>query len=361
MKNAAWLVLLFAALCAGQTFPSPGPNSPYPSGGSVVTIPSASPAGGSYIYVSVGAAPALTSVTSGASIVYTVDGSTPTVSSGCTVTHGTLLSNGGSLSTFYVTTTVKALGCKAGMTPSSVASLAYTLSSLVAEWPMENGSGTTATDSCCGDNLTITAGSGSWSTQSGVANGVYSFDGVASTGTRMDAANYTNLNFNYNQPFSIFAVFVSTNTGAGQQIIGRENTASNYQGWGLHLNYINGTTLQPDFELINSYPTNALEVSTAATYTTDGTLYDVLVTYDGTHDRNGVKLYINGSNISSTNTAHNSLTTTTTNTKNPRVGVYEDGTTYPFKGKMGPVYVWNRVLTSGEATALHSNFYNVPN
>src|ERR1039458_4353374 len=105
MKNAAWLVLLFAALCAGQTFPSPGPNSPYPSGGSVVTIPSASPAGGSYIYVSVGAAPALTSVTSGASIVYTVDGSTPTVSSGCTVTHGTLLSNGGSLSTFYVTTT----------------------------------------------------------------------------------------------------------------------------------------------------------------------------------------------------------------------------------------------------------------
>ena len=357
IKTALLLLLCLCPTLYGQILAGVmGGDTVVPPG--TVANPTASPATG-YIYVSVGATVTLSDVTSGATICYRIDGSAPAATVAGTCDAGsTTYSTGISVST---TTTVKALGTKVGSLNSSVASFIYTLSSLVAEWPMENGSGTTATDSCCGDNLTITAGSGSWSTQSGVANGVYSFDGVASTGTRMDAANYTNLNFNYNQPFSIFAVFVSTNTGAGQQIIGRENTASNYQGWGLHLNYINGTTLQPDFELINSYPTNALEVSTAATYTTDGTLYDVLVTYDGTHDRNGVKLYINGSNISSTNTAHNSLTTTTTNTKNPRVGVYEDGTTYPFKGKMGPVYVWNRVLTSGEATALHSNFYNVPN
>ena len=356
MKNAAWLVLLFAALCAGQTFPSPGPNSPYPNGGSVVTIPSASPAGNSYIYVSVGAAPALTSVTSGASIVYTVDGSTPTVSSGCTVTHGTLLSNGGSLSTFYVTTTVKALGCKAGMTPSSVASLAYTLSSLVGGWPMENGSGTTSTDPYTGNNLTITPGGGSWGTLAGVSGGVYNFDGTA---TLMTAANHTNLDFNYNQDFSGWCAVDFTSTGSYETLISTLVAGSSYQGWEFSLAYFTGNYFTAFF-LVNAYPSNALQVDSIPSISA-GALHDVGFSYNGSvsHTHTGVKLYIDGANVSGT-AVSDTLTTTTTNSQVPVIGARPNSTDF-LKGDLGPCYTGNRVWTGAEFSALHSNFYNVPN
>ena len=69
----------------------------------------------------------ITSTTSGASIAYTTDGSTPTESGG-SVTHGTLLANGGSVF-ISVTTTLKAMAFKTGMTDSTVTTGQYTITS----------------------------------------------------------------------------------------------------------------------------------------------------------------------------------------------------------------------------------------
>ena len=317
-----------------------------------VANPTASPATG-YIYVSVGATVTLSDVTSGATICYRIDGSAPAATVAGTCDAGsTTYSTGISVST---TTTVKALGTKVGSLNSSVASFIYTLSSLVAEWQMANGSGTTSTDSCCGNNLTITAGSGGWTTLAGVANGVYNFDGTA---TVMTAANDTNLNFNYNQPFSVFGVIDFTNIVGGlEDILGNLDTGNNYKGWDFD---ILATTHNLHLYLINTYPSNLIDVATTANLTA-GTLYDVLVTVDGSHTAAGVTFYVNGSASSKAASVHDSLTTTTTNSVLPRVGGWTGSSTQQYKGLMGPVYVWNRVLTSGEASALHSNFYNVPN
>jgi hypothetical protein len=65
----------------------------------------------------------ITSATSGASIAYTTDGSTPTESGG-TVTHGTLYSGAVSIAT---TTTLKAIAFKSGFTDSTVSTAAYTV------------------------------------------------------------------------------------------------------------------------------------------------------------------------------------------------------------------------------------------
>jgi uncharacterized repeat protein (TIGR03803 family) len=67
----------------------------------------------------------VSSITSGATIVYTTDGTTPTESGG-TVTNGTLLSNGGSV-TVSATTTIKAIAFKGGLADSPVAVAAYSI------------------------------------------------------------------------------------------------------------------------------------------------------------------------------------------------------------------------------------------
>jgi hypothetical protein len=71
--------------------------------------------------------PMITSLTSGATIIYTTDGSTPGTSSGCTPSGtGTAISNGSSI-TVTTTETVKAIACKSAYTNSAVTSVIYTV------------------------------------------------------------------------------------------------------------------------------------------------------------------------------------------------------------------------------------------
>jgi hypothetical protein len=81
----------------------------------------------------------ITSTTSSASIAYTTDGSTPTESGG-TITHGTALANGGAI-TISVTTTLKALAFKSGMTDSTVTSGSYTISVVTRSLTGSSGNG----------------------------------------------------------------------------------------------------------------------------------------------------------------------------------------------------------------------------
>ena len=81
----------------------------------------------------------ITSTTSGASIAYTTDGSTPTESGGM-ISHGTALANGGAV-TISVTTTLKALAFKTGMTDSTVTSGSYTISAVTRSLTGSSGNG----------------------------------------------------------------------------------------------------------------------------------------------------------------------------------------------------------------------------
>ncbi len=101
----------------------------YPSSATVAT-PTFSPAGGSYSSTQ---SVTISSATSGATIYYTTDGSTPTTSS-------SVYSSAISVSS---TTTIKAIAVKSGMTNSEVATATYTISTATVATP--TASSTTGT------------------------------------------------------------------------------------------------------------------------------------------------------------------------------------------------------------------------
>jgi hypothetical protein len=101
------------------------------SGGTTVATPTFSPAGGTY---SSAQSVTLSDSTSGATIYYTTDGSTPTTSSA--VYSSAIAVNSG-------TVTIKALGAKSGDTNSAVASATYTISIPVVATPTFSPAGGT--------------------------------------------------------------------------------------------------------------------------------------------------------------------------------------------------------------------------
>src|ERR1700731_5041345 len=111
---AAWLVV-FAAGCGGASSAPPPPPPPPP----VAATPAFWPVPGSYSQTQAGQMVALTDSTSGATIYYTTDGSTPTTAS-------TVYANP---FTITATATIKAIATASGFSTSAVASGLYSLSS----------------------------------------------------------------------------------------------------------------------------------------------------------------------------------------------------------------------------------------
>ncbi len=157
-----------------------GPNS-----GGTVAAPSFSPAAGTFTN---GTSVTITSGTSGASIRYTTDGSTPTS------TTGTLYSGAVSISQ---NTTLKAIAFKAGMTDSAVTSGTYTIQCAAPSFSPAAGTYSTA------QSVTITTGTSGasiryttdGSTPSSTAGTLYSGPvTIGATATLKAIAFKTNLN-----------------------------------------------------------------------------------------------------------------------------------------------------------------------
>ncbi len=142
-----------------------------------VAAPTFSPVGGTY---STSQSVTITSATSGASIRYTTDGSTPTE------TAGTIYSSPVNVS---VTTTLKALAYKSGMTDSTVTSATYTISggnppiNLEAESLSVTSNG--ATTSVVSD---VNASGGAWVELHSTSNG--GFTRMTFTTTSIPAGKY---------------------------------------------------------------------------------------------------------------------------------------------------------------------------
>jgi hypothetical protein len=136
-----------------------------------VATPTISPNGGSFTNsVDV----TMATATSGASIYYTTDGSSPTQSS-------KLYTGAMTLKTSAV---VKAKGFKSGYNPSAEVSASFT-SDLVAYWKFDEAAGITAADSS-GNGNTGTLANGPYATP-GILGGAFYFDGVDDNVTVLDS------------------------------------------------------------------------------------------------------------------------------------------------------------------------------
>ncbi|MGA3008485.1 MAG: chitobiase/beta-hexosaminidase C-terminal domain-containing protein, partial [Opitutaceae bacterium] len=128
------LTLRFLAFKVGYS-DSPITNAIYTIVASQAAAPTFTPGAGTYTSAQ---SVTISSTTSGASIAYTTDGSTPT-ESGDAVFHGTALSNGGSVN-LSTTATLKAMAFATGFADSTVTSAGYTISAPVPTTPRIEGS-----------------------------------------------------------------------------------------------------------------------------------------------------------------------------------------------------------------------------
>src|SRR4029079_7772528 len=150
-----------------------------PTAVSTVATPTIAPNGGSFTNsLSV----TISTATSGASIYYTTDGSSPTQSSKPYAGPMTLTTS----------TMMKAKAFKSGYSPSAEANASFNQattnpvsSDLVAYWNFDEGSGTTANDSSGNGNTGTLVNGPQWTT--GVTGKALLFDGISHNVTVMDS------------------------------------------------------------------------------------------------------------------------------------------------------------------------------
>ncbi len=243
---------------------------------------------------------------------------------------------------------------------------------LVAEWLMNAGSGTVNSDLICGDNMIITAGGGSWTTQAGLSGGAYTFDGSS---TYMTAITQSNMGFDREvsgtfPPFSLAVWFNITIAASGSPsdplLLGNVNSSATPEGYSLSL-HANSSHWYPEFLYINTYPGNATQLwyggcSVGPGYVTQNALHLAVITYNGSpFTYTGTLAYLDGASCGSQNVIHTNTSFSSANPSGRALGLgrQQDGSQY-FGGTIGPAYVYNCVLTSGDISTLYANPYAPP-
>ena len=217
---------------------------------------------------------------------------------------------------------------------------------LVGHWKLDDGSGTTALDSSgSGSNGTLVNGPG-WSV--GKINGALSFDGVNDNVVINNIAPY---DFDRTESFTISSWVNLTGTTGPRPIVGNQMGDGTYRGWMAYI--LNGSGLVR-FELLNFGRGNGIQV-TSTSPVNDGSWRHVVITYDGSSNANGVKLYIDGIPNTLTVSA-NTLSATTVSTDSLNIGHREKDSLY-FKGLIDDTRIYSRALSVSEI----SDLYNLAN
>jgi Concanavalin A-like lectin/glucanases superfamily len=210
------------------------------------------------------------------------------------------------------------------------------------QWLMHDGSGQAFADATPNDN-TITTTDITWGTGNGVTSPT--FNGSTSTGV---AAQVPITNFDGTQPFSVSIWINSALTNPEEALISTLNPASNFQGWELTTT---GLT-SPTFLLVNTFPSNALEVVSVAGLLASETT-NVIVTYSAaTKTASDVSFYINGV-LSPNQSLENSFSASSASGLPIHVGSRSDGSV-PYGGSMSNLQIFSGVLTSGQIAAIQT-------
>ena len=214
---------------------------------------------------------------------------------------------------------------------------------LLEQWLMHEGSGDTFADSTANAN-TITASNITWGTGTGVTSPT--FNGTTSTAVATQTAI---TDFDGTLPFSVSVWANVTSIDSQTVVVGTLNPADSYKGWEIEI----GSNLAgaPSFYLndgsfstvINVYSNTALN---------PGTVYNVIVTYDGTQTAAGVKFYVDG--ILSSNTVLSDALSSSTASGIPMYVGSRENVTECFYGSMSNLQIFSGVLTSGQIAAIQT-------
>lgn len=135
---------------------------------------------------------------------------------------------------------------------------------------------------------------------------------------------------------------------AGTYLISKETSAST--GWDLRTD---GSSHLQWYSSSNGATNRTQWVDNAVVSTDGSTWLHVVVTYDGTGNFSGYKLYVNGSVRTLTSQFNNAIADWVNSADFEVGGISQD--TLGLKGKQNQVSLWNIALTSGNVTTLYNS------
>ena len=203
------------------------------------------------------------------------------------------------------------------------------------------GSGTTWRDlSVNGTNGTIVAAP----TFNNLYGGFFTFNG-----TTQYINNGNILNPTATTPFSVSVWFRTLSTGtAVQNLVSKELITGTFAGWQLGLNTSSGSA--PDVGKVGiclvSNTTEVMRKITTATYN-DGLWYNATFTYDGSRNRTGMLLYINGALPTVIDQDSTAITATIQNGSNYNIAS-RNNLNQLYEGDIANVIHYNRVISANE-------------
>lgn len=208
---------------------------------------------------------------------------------------------------------------------------------LVAQWAMDDASGTKAKDGAGANDATLKNGP-TWGV--GRFGGALVLDGVNDYATAPDAPSLTQ-----NNTFTVAAwMYFEVVPGVNQWQVALYKGSTTYtpMDWNYALACTNGKV---DFEFIDTLGLN--QVFVGGSITTPRTWYHLAATYD--HPNSTVKLYLNGALVGTTLT----LSVPKVDTKAVWLGADPFGLDY-LRGRLDDVRLYSRVLSPAEITTLYN-------
>jgi len=205
---------------------------------------------------------------------------------------------------------------------------------LVSVWEMDETSGTTMTDANSTNNGTIT---GADVDSTGILNKAYKYNGTSDYVSVPDADVFSFTDGSGNdEPFSISLWVYPTSSG-------QETFISKLNEYSCFFGASNNIVLR-----INSSanPAIYIQASSANSALTTNAWNFIVFTYDGSETEDGIKVYINGSDCTSTTGFVGSYVGMSNTANDLKFGVFS--TINWLTGKIDQVSIWNKELVQME-------------
>jgi len=164
------------------------------------------------------------------------------------------------------------------------------------------------------------------------------FDGI---NDYFNVGNISSLNFERTDAFSISAWVERVGSGTTQFIFSKATNSSPYTGYSIYINPSN----QIASNINISYPSNHLSVNGNTTLNTSWN--HVCVTYDGSSNATGIKLYLNGVAETTSSAGQTSITGTLSNSHPVNIGARNSSDLF-FNGQIDEVAIFDKALTADQ-------------
>jgi len=180
----------------------------------------------------------------------------------------------------------------------------------------------------------------------GIANN-YSMNFDSASSDYIDVGNPSILNFERTDSFSISAWVKRKGTGVNEAIVSKMESSGDYRGYLLFI----GSTNVVKFVLRNVNTGSGRLFVDSTTTITDTDWHHILITYNGSSNVSGIKIYIDG--VSDTVTTFGTLSATILNNAPFNIGARNSDSLFA-NSKIDEVAIWDTALTSTQVSEIYN-------